>query len=77
MHPYAIDRMVRERQEELLRLSRADRTARAARLPGLPAWRRAAGRALVAVAVAVGVPRSGRPAAQRQARTALGFEPPC
>lgn len=31
MHPYAIDRMVQERQEELFRLARAGCSARAAR----------------------------------------------
>ena len=31
MHPYVIDRMVQERQDELLRLGRADRGVRAAR----------------------------------------------
>ena len=31
MHPYAIDRMVEERRQELLRLGRADIGARAAR----------------------------------------------
>jgi hypothetical protein len=31
MHPYVIDRMVQERQEELLRLARAGRRVRASR----------------------------------------------
>lgn len=31
MHPYAIDRMVQERRDELARLGRADRGARVAR----------------------------------------------
>ncbi len=31
MHPYAIDRMVQERRDELMRLGRADRGVRAAR----------------------------------------------
>jgi hypothetical protein len=31
MHPYVIDRMVQERQDELLRLARAGRRVRASR----------------------------------------------
>lgn len=77
MHPYTADKMVKERQQELLRLARAERSVRNARRTRLPAWRRVAGRALVAATVAVGVPRGRRRAAQRRVTTALGFQPPC
>ena len=77
MHPYTLDGMVKDRQQELARLACAGRNARLARTQRLPAWRRAAARALAAVTVAVGVPRSYRRVAQRRVTTALGFEPPC
>ena len=40
MHPYAIDEMVRERQDELERLGRADRGVQAARRARLRATSR-------------------------------------
>jgi hypothetical protein len=70
MHPYAIDRMVEERRQELHRLSRLD-----IRRPGL--WRRRAARALAGLAVAVAVPAHQRPASRGRLDAALGFEPPC
>jgi hypothetical protein len=77
MHPYVIEQMVEERQQELRRLAHVGAGARAVGHARHEAWRRAAGRALVAVAVAVGVPRSERRAAQRQVTTTLGFESRC
>jgi hypothetical protein len=70
MHPYVIDRMVEERRQELHRLSRLDHAG-----PG--AWRASASRALVAVAVRLGVPASQRPTARDRVVAALGFDPPC
>lgn len=71
MHPYAIDRMVDERRQELYRLSRLD-SAR----PGT--WRTTAGRALVAMAVHLGVPRGQRRTARDRAVAVLGFDcSPC
>ena len=70
MHPYVIDRMVEERQQELHRLSRADHAR-----PG--AWRTNASRALVAMAVRLGVPRPQRTTTRDRVVAALGFEPPC
>ena len=70
MHPYVIDRMVEERQQELHRLSRLE--------PDRPgAWRTNASRALVALAVRLGVPRPQRTTARDRVVAALGFEPPC
>jgi hypothetical protein len=78
MHPYVIERMVEERQEELRRLALVGAGARSARRHARDsAWRRAVGRALLNGAVAVGVPRAQRRAAQRQVTTTLGFEPRC
>jgi hypothetical protein len=70
MHPYVIDPMVAERQQELHRLSRLDHAR-----PG--AWRANASRALVALAVHLGVPRPQRATTRDRVVTALGFEPPC
>ncbi len=78
MHPYVVEQLVEERQQALRHLARADGGARAARRQARDsAWRRAVGRALVAGAVAVGVPRSQRRAAQCQVATTLGFETRC
>ena len=78
MHPYVIEQLVEERQQALRMLARADAGARAARRQARqPSWRRALGRALVAGAVAVGVPRPQRQAAHRQVTTTLGLEPRC
>jgi len=78
MHPYALDRMAEERQQELRRLALVEAAGRAARRQGRHStWRRAVGRALVAGAVAVGVPRSQRRAAQHDITTTLGFESHC
>lgn len=70
MHPYAIDRMVEERGQELYRLSRLDHAS-----PGR--WRARAGRALVAMAVSLGVPRPQRANARDRVVAALGFDPQC
>ena len=70
MHPYVIDRMVEERQQELHRLSRLDHAG-----PG--ALRTTASRALLALAVRLGVPRPQRTTARDRVVAALGFEPPC
>ena len=70
MHPYAIDRMVEERQLELHRLSRLDQ-----RRPS--GWRTQLSRRLVALAVLLGVPRPDRTTARRRLDAALGFESPC
>jgi len=70
MHPYAIDRMVEERQQELHRLSQMDH-ARPRR------WRTGAGRALVAMAVRLGVPPAQRRTAHDRAVAVLGFDSPC
>ena len=70
MHPYVIDRMVEERRQELHRLSRLDRAR-----PG--GWRTNASRALVALAVHLGVPRQQRTATRDRVATALGFDSPC
>ena len=78
MHPYVIEQLVEERQQQLRLLARADAGARAARREARDsAWRRAVGRALVAGAVTVGVPRSQRRAALCQVSTTLGLEPRC
>jgi len=77
MHPYVIDQLMEERQQELIRLAQVEGRARVARDARNSAWRRAVGRALVAGAVVVGVPRTDRRAAKRQVRTTLGFESPC
>jgi hypothetical protein len=78
MHPYVIERMVEERQQELRMLARADSGARTARRQARDsAWRRTLGRALVNGAVAVRVPPSQRRAAQRQVTTVLGLESRC
>jgi len=77
MHPYAVDRMVEERQQELMWLARVDADARAIRRQAKDsAWRRLVGRALVAGAVAVGVPRPQRRAARCQVTTTLGLTTP-
>lgn len=70
MHPYAIDRMVEERRQELFRLSRLDHAR-----PGR--WRAGAGRALLGLAVTLGVPRPERPTTRDRLVGALGFERPC
>jgi hypothetical protein len=70
VHPYVIDRMVAERQHELHRLSRMDHAR-----PG--AWRTNASRALVEVAVRLGVPRPQRTTTRQRIVAALRFEPPC
>ena len=70
MHPYVIDRMVEERRQELHRLSGLDHAR-----PG--AWRASASRALVAVAVRLGVPAPQRTATRDQVVAALGVDPPC
>lgn len=70
MHPYVIDRMVEERRQELHRLSRMDRAG-----PG--AWRTSASRALLALAVHLGVPRPQRTTTRDRVGAALGFDPPC
>lgn len=75
VHPYAIDRMVQERQEELRRLRRADCCARSARRAPIPHWRRGAVRALVGLAVAVSVPRSRRRTALGEVTAILGLGP--
>jgi hypothetical protein len=74
MHPYAVDRMVEERRQELHRLSRLDADARGL---GLPGWRRRVARALAGLAVAAAVPAPQRHATRRRLDAALGFEPPC
>jgi hypothetical protein len=70
MHPYVIDRMVEERRQELHRLSRLDHAR-----PG--AWRTSASRALVVVAVKVGVPAPQRTTTRDRVVAALGFDQPC
>jgi hypothetical protein len=70
MHPYVIDRMVEERRQELHRLSRLDHAA-----PG--AWRTSASRALVAVAVRLGVPAPQRTTTRDRVVAALGNEARC
>lgn len=70
MHPYVIDRMVEERRQELHRLSRLD-----AGRPGR--WRANASRALVAVAVHLGVPRPQRTTTRDRVAAALGLQPRC
>ena len=70
MNQYVIDRMVEERQQELHRLSRMDHPT-----PG--AWRTNASRALVTLAVRLGVPRPQRTTTRDRVVAALGFEPPC
>ncbi len=78
MHPYVIEQLVAARQQELRLLAGADRAARAARHHrGRPAWRRAVVRALVAAAVAVGVPPAQRRAARCEVTSRLGLEPGC
>ncbi|HVF13419.1 MAG TPA: hypothetical protein VM942_02400 [Acidimicrobiales bacterium] len=77
MHPYVIDRMMEDRHQELIRMAQLESRARAARPARYSPWRRTVGRALVAGAVAAGVPRSDRRAARRQVTTTLGFESPC
>ena len=74
MHPYAIDQMVEERRQELHRLARLDAGAR--RL-SVGAWRRRVGRALAALAVAVGVPEPHRLATRRRVDAALDLNPNC
>lgn len=70
MHPYVIDRMVEERRQELHRLSRLD--------PARPrAWRASASRALVVVAVHLGVPRPQRTSTRDRVVAALAHEAPC
>ncbi|MEA2900660.1 MAG: hypothetical protein QOH36_547 [Actinomycetota bacterium] len=78
MHPYVIEQMVEERQRELRLLAHADAGARALRSQARDsAWRRAVGRALVAGAVAVKVPRPQRRAAHCQVTATLGLESRC
>lgn len=74
MHPFAIDEMIQERRQELARLARV---APPTTEYGVRPWRRRAGRALVALAAVVAVPRPSRRTARCQATTALGFDPPC
>ena len=74
MHPYVIDQMIQERRQELARLARGAPPATAR---GVHPWRKRAGRALVAIAAAVAVPRPKRRTARCRATTALGFDPPC
>ena len=70
MHPYVVERMIEERQQEVGRMRRATGT-------WIPAWRQRAGRALVALGVVVAVPPARRRTATRQAASVLGLEPPC
>ena len=60
MHPYAIEEMAKERQEELVRLGRADRGVRAARRSRLRATSR-----LPSVVAALTTRIRWRPASQR------------
>jgi hypothetical protein len=78
MHPYVIERLMEQRHHELTQLARADALARSARRQARDsAWRRTVARALVAGAVAVGVPPSQRRDAQRRVTTTLGFGARC
>ena len=67
MHPYAIDRMVEERQHELHRLSRLDQ-----RRPS--PWRTHLSRRLLALAVLLGVPEPDRSTTRRRLDAALGLD---
>ena len=72
MHPYAVDRMVQERQQELYRLSRPTRVD-----GGHPVaeWRRRVGHALASAAVTLCVPRARRAPARRSMAALLALEP--
>ena len=70
MNQYMIDRMVEERQQELYRLSRMDHAR-----PG--AWRPNASRALVTLAVRLGVPGPRRTTARERVVAELGLEARC
>jgi len=70
MDSYAVEELVQERQAEIRRLRGLDRPG-----PGMWAWRRRAGRALVALAVSVGVPRSHRRTARCRLGALLGLDP--
>lgn len=72
MHPYAVDRMVQERQQELHRLSRPTRVD--PERHRVPAWRWRVGHALAAAAVTLCVPRARRAPARRSMAALLGLE---
>ena len=74
MDAYAVEEIIHERQNEVLRMRTADRHAAAS---VVPAWRRRAGRTLASLAVTLGVPAAHRPATRRQVGDALCFDPPC
>jgi hypothetical protein len=74
MHPYAIEEMVRERQEELQRLAADDRRGEER---GVHPWRGLAGRCLASLAVLVGVPRVHRRPVRQHVTAALRLENPC
>ena len=68
MHPYVVDRLVQERQQEVRRLRRRNGSG-----DDVAAWRRRAGRALLSLTVAVGVPRARRTPVRGSASALLGL----
>lgn len=68
MNPYAVDRLVQERQREVARLR-----AGSAGSDSVAAWRRRAGRGLLALTVTVAVPRARRTPARGSASALLGL----
>ena len=68
MNTYLMQKMIDERRDDLVRMAHAGRPA-----PEAPAgpWRRAAGRALVAVGLRLGAPGGASGAARAQARRLL------
>lgn len=75
MHPYVVDRLIRDHQQDLARL-RAD-GPHGNRVGGdavpVGQWRRRLGRALLAGAVTVGVPRGARRPARQSVTALLGL----
>ena len=71
MHPYVVERLVETRQRDVARLRGAGgEEATAARVGQ---WRRRASRALLALTVAVGVPRAARRPARQSVSALLGL----
>jgi hypothetical protein len=69
MHPYVMEQLVQARRQEIGRLRRNDR--RGCQAEGVGEWRRSAGRALLSLAVTIGVPRTQRDPARRSAAALL------
>jgi hypothetical protein len=71
MHPYVVERLVENRQRDVARLRSSAHEGPSAWEVGQ--WRRRASRALLALTVAVAVPRAARRPARQSASALLGL----